>query len=50
MEETKSEFLKAIRELEELDKEDEQEYLNACQDFAAFIKENSCKQTGVEND
>jgi hypothetical protein len=46
----KSEFLEAIREVNQLDKTDEKRYLDACKEFAKFIKENNCKQIEEEED
>ena len=46
----KSEFLDTIREADRLEKEDEKRYLDACKEFAKFIKENNCKQIEVEED
>ena len=45
-----SEFLDTIREMDNLNKEDEQEYLNNCKEFAQFIQENNCKQVEVEDE
>ena len=44
---SESEFLNAIREANQLEKNDEQEYLESCKEFAKFIEENNCTQ--VEN-
>ena len=47
---SESEFLKAIQEADRLNKEDEQEYINSCKEFAKFIEENNCKQIEVEDE
>ena len=53
MEETKSEYLKALREAKKM-KEDlsevSEEYLERCKAFANFIIENDCKQQGDDEE
>jgi hypothetical protein len=50
MEETKSEYLKALRETQLNEEEVSSEYLERCKAFANFIIENDCKQQGEDED
>ena len=50
MEDTNNEFLKTIRELDRLDKEDKKNYDEAVDEFAQFILENKCRQQEGEDD
>lgn len=50
MEETKSEYLKALRESQSKEENVSTEYLEKCKAFADFIIENDVKQQGDDDD